>query len=95
VCCITPDEPHQECVDLDGCTGDLVVACDGPEDCEEAGGECCLPSGAISATYCASGECMSGQAACHGEPDCDSLESCCPGVLFGWAHGACQADPCE
>ena len=95
VCCITSAEPYQECVDSDSCAGDLMVACDGPEDCGATGGECCLPSGAYSATYCVTGECMSTQAVCHVESDCSEGESCCPGVLFGWTYSACQADPCD
>ena len=96
VCCITPDTPYQECLDYPACDGDLAVSCDGPEDCEGGlGVECCLPSGAVSATYCAVGECMASQALCHVESDCDTDESCCPGVLSGWTYGACQVEPCD
>ena len=93
VCCITADAPFQECVDADTCIGDLVVVCDGPEDCEPEG-ECCLPSGAISATWCAAGSCQTLQAACHVDDDCGEAGHCCPAFLFGWAHGACQPEPC-
>ncbi len=92
-CCITSDAPFQECVDAGACSGDLMVVCDGPEDCA-GDGECCLPSGAIMATWCAVGSCQTLQAACHTDGDCGAGH-CCPAFLFGWAHGACQPDPCD
>jgi hypothetical protein len=97
VCCLWEDG---NCWDLDyySCDEGLAVACDGPEDCGGGGAECCLPSGAVNATYCAVGACISSASICHDEFDCDDGESCCPGVLSGttynWSYSACQTGTC-
>ncbi|MFH2008314.1 MAG: hypothetical protein ABI333_17145 [bacterium] len=92
VCCVSDEEPYEECTATDACAGDLAVVCDGPEDCG-AGQACCRPSGAVSRTYCVSGACPAGGTLCRRDTDCAAGESCEPDVLFGWSHRVCAAGP--
>ena len=89
-CCVFGSPVSQDCTDPGECAGDLVVTCDGPEDCPPDN-ECCLPSGASHSTACAPGECMDDHAMCHDNEDCDSLEFCYTGMFLGYTISICSS----
>jgi hypothetical protein len=96
VCCVSQSSstPTLTCTSQAECAGDFAVTCDGPEDCGGAGHQCCMPSGAIMQTACATGNCLAGLAMCHSKADCAANESCCSVSTFGYTHGFCQTGTC-
>jgi hypothetical protein len=91
-CCVSETPASLTCTSSTSC-GDLLVTCDGPEDCGGTGHQCCMPSGAIIQTTCTTGSCLVGLAMCHTAADCPQGQSCCPGMLFGYSYRSCQATP--
>ena len=86
VCCATGiPTSSEECTAPGACAGDFVLTCDGAEDCAE-GERCCMPSGAVMQTTCASA-CASGLFMCHVLADCDdgdpsSFDYCFPSMCL-------------
>jgi hypothetical protein len=95
VCCVSENTPGEECrPSQSGCGSDsFIVTCDGPEDCNHGKGHCCLPSGAISSTFCVDQGCFAAEA-CHFDVDCPKGQQCCPANFFGWNHKECSTTPC-
>jgi len=91
ICCVTESPPTQECMTPSMCSGDFLAMCDGPEDCGD-GGECCMPTGGISSSWCSTDGCM--VTACHNADDCPDADHCCDSVFFGYTIGVCSTDPC-
>jgi hypothetical protein len=87
VCCVQASPPAEECTAPDGCAGDLVLTCDGPEDCGP-GEQCCMPSGAVSRTTCMA-SCVSGFPLCHAVGECDDGD----GGTFDYCRVAVCAYP--
>jgi hypothetical protein len=84
---------YMECTTQTTC-GDLLVTCDGPEDCGGVGHQCCMPSGAAIQTTCITGSCLTGLAMCHATADCPQGQSCCPAKIMGYQYSACQTSTC-